>query len=431
MRDKEENLQHTLEAWRRFVDTLDPQVPVRSVILESWHRSHREGIEPDPPSLSLHEVSDDELKRRLKANQLLLAVAVPHLRWLSSALRDIPHVIYLVDKDGIVLSSCGTDQEQMKLLGLLPGYDWSEAAMGTNGAGTAVAANQPVAVIGPEHFSSAFHDCTCTGCPLHTADGTVIGAIDISTSVSDGKPERLILASYLAFNIERELTADTLRKSLTFERMLFEKMTEGIWLEQRQLGREMHDSVCQEITGIRMTVKMLSQCLQEQGSQLASKAAQIARDLKTLEGNFNDIAKGLFPVEGDPKALNSALEQLAAKTSDRFGVSCTTKISRTLHVEDHNTAVHLFRIIQEAVFNAVKHASARSILIIARSSRSGITVEIHDDGVGLKRPLKKQGLGISIMTHRAQLINGKLKMRSPRIGGTVVTCRVKHGKALA
>ena len=76
--------------------------------------------------------------------------------------------------------------------------------MGTNGAGTALVAARPVAVIGPEHFSTAFGNCTCTAAPVRV-DGQVIGAIDVSTSVTDATPDRLTVVAHAAFVIEREL----------------------------------------------------------------------------------------------------------------------------------------------------------------------------------------------------------------------------------
>jgi len=113
-------------------------------------------------------VADDALQRRSEANADLLALAQPHLEWASTALTQVPHVVFLTDRDGIVLHSTGTHPHPGDL-GLVPGHDWSERALGTNGAGTALAANQPVAVVGPEHFNRWLHSCACTAAPVHAA----------------------------------------------------------------------------------------------------------------------------------------------------------------------------------------------------------------------------------------------------------------------
>ncbi len=175
------------------------------MILDSWGRSRAASVDPEPPRFQPSRVGDDDLERRLEADADLLAVARPHLEWVSTTLCQVPHVVHLTDRDGIVLHSTGTDP-QRRDLGLLPGSDWSERTTGTSGAGTALAANQPVAVAGPEHFNRWLHDRACAAAPLHAPDGTLIGAIALSTAVADGNPERLALAASVARQIGQELT---------------------------------------------------------------------------------------------------------------------------------------------------------------------------------------------------------------------------------
>jgi PAS domain S-box-containing protein len=191
--------------WKRFLQGLPPGGCLRLGILDSWDRSRAAGVDPEPPRFQPSRVGDDDLERRLEANADLLAVARPHLEWASTALSQVPHVVYLTDRDGIVLHATGTGPRRRDL-GLLPGYDWSERTTGTSGAGTALAANQPVAVVGAEHFNRWLHDCTCTAAPLHSPDGTLIGAVALSTGVADGNPERLVLAAGVARQIGQELT---------------------------------------------------------------------------------------------------------------------------------------------------------------------------------------------------------------------------------
>jgi PAS domain S-box-containing protein len=190
--------------WKRLADGAPTADFLPKVILESWQRSERVGVNPVASEVVFHRVEDAELRRRLADNAELVAAAKPHLDWLSASLSQIPHVVYLTDSDGIVLYATGT-LESMEGLGLVPGFDWSEGRMGTNGAGTALAANQPVAVVGCHHFMTAFQECTCTAAPIHGSGRRVLGAIDVTTSVADGSPDRLALAAYAAYVIEREV----------------------------------------------------------------------------------------------------------------------------------------------------------------------------------------------------------------------------------
>lgn len=201
-------MDENMTRWKRFIDRLPAVGPLHSVILESWYRSQAAEVEPQTDPVEFRQIPGDDLQRRLAENADWLAIARPHLEWLASALAQVPHVVYLTDRDGIVLHSLG-DPLQIETFRLAPGFDWSERQMGTNGAGTALAADRPVAVVGAQHFIRAFADCTCTGAPIHTPDGAVVGAIDITTSVEDGSPERLALAAHAAYAIEREIAYRT------------------------------------------------------------------------------------------------------------------------------------------------------------------------------------------------------------------------------
>ncbi|HEX5883585.1 MAG TPA: ATP-binding protein [Pyrinomonadaceae bacterium] len=185
-------------------ETLDIKPALRPLIAESWRRSQAAGVVTTAEAVKFYRVDDDDLQRRQQASSDVIKVARPHLNWLSEWLAGTPHIVYLVDQDGIVLFSTG-DYDNADAFGLTPGYDWSERTMGTNGAGTAIAANRPVAVFGPEHISEPFRGFTCMGAPLHDPDGQVCGAIDVSTSAEDAHEERLAVMAYIAFMIDTEL----------------------------------------------------------------------------------------------------------------------------------------------------------------------------------------------------------------------------------
>ncbi|HET8649136.1 MAG TPA: PAS domain S-box protein, partial [Gemmatimonadales bacterium] len=129
-----------------------------------------------------------------------------HLDWLAATYDSVPHATFLVDRDGVVLYSTGSAREALQRL-VPPGADWSEAAMGTNGAGTALVTGRPVTVTGSEHFLTALHGFTCTGAPIRGTNGELLGVVDVSTPVaaSLGAVERLRLVAHTAYAIEQEL----------------------------------------------------------------------------------------------------------------------------------------------------------------------------------------------------------------------------------
>ena len=217
--------------WLEFVNRLPDGSPARPCIIESWARSSSVlDAMRDAPQLSLRRVDEAVLQQRLGRNQALIRAAKPHFEWLTSTYSSLRHVAYLTDHEGVVLYSVG-DSELQRSFGLTPGYDWSESAMGTNGAGTALAENRPVAVIGSEHYLTALADCTCTAAPIHDPAGAVIGAIDFSTSAADGSPERLPLIAHVAYMIERELRYDHELR----EKELYKALSDKLRSQQTEL----------------------------------------------------------------------------------------------------------------------------------------------------------------------------------------------------
>ena len=88
--------------------------------------------------------------------------------------------------------------------------------------------------------------------------------------------------------------------------------------------------------------------------------------------------------------------------------------------------IHLFRIVQEAVHNAIRHGEARAIGIRLTKAKTQIVLEIRDDGVGLPAPgTRKPGMGLRFMAYRAGILGGSLVVRQERTGGTTVECRVR------
>ncbi|MEX5214145.1 MAG: PAS domain-containing protein [Nitrospiraceae bacterium] len=174
------------------------------MILESWARCVEAGIRYEARSRSFRRVNDGELVQRLQQNRELLEGTSPYLPLISTTLGSLKHAVYLVDHQGIALTCCGNAPDLHRRVGLLPGYDWSERAMGTNGAGTALVTDRPIAVIGPEHFMRHLHDCASTASPIHDEAGSVIGALAIVTAATDATPERLNIIMQFASTIEQE-----------------------------------------------------------------------------------------------------------------------------------------------------------------------------------------------------------------------------------
>ncbi|MFW6201820.1 MAG: PAS domain S-box protein [Gemmatimonadota bacterium] len=168
----------------------------------SAERSRRAGI--DPERVRPERITDAELASRRELHRDLTAVSRTHIESISTVLASVPHGVCVSDRDGVLLESAH-NTAHLQELGLVAGYDWSERRAGTNAVGTALVAESPVSVAGPEHVARRFHEVIGTGAPIRDADARVIGAVAVITPLIPGTAERLALAVQAARTIEREL----------------------------------------------------------------------------------------------------------------------------------------------------------------------------------------------------------------------------------
>jgi len=191
------------DVWEKFVRGLPPG-SIPRVIFSSWQRSKQAGVHAEVPTFN--RIGTEKLETLLRSFGDLIQRVSPEL-WRLSALLPQPNAAYLAGPDGTVLYSVSTSPEIIDLYGLAPGFDWSEETMGTNGAGTALATGEPVAVIGCDHYCAAWHDAACMAAPLRDAEGGVVGAIDVTISRDAARPEHLAEVVRSALTIERQLKA--------------------------------------------------------------------------------------------------------------------------------------------------------------------------------------------------------------------------------
>ena len=197
--------------------------------------------------------------------------------------------------------------------------------------------------------------------------------------------------------------------------------------EQQRIGRDLHDGVCQYLAAIGLTASMLKQRLEKQSNSLAQVAGEIVELLQDAASRTRDFARGLSPVDRDEGGLESALEELAASTVRLASVSCTFICPTPVDIRDNASAVHLFRIAQEAVSNALKHGHAKNIVIALEMSEGLCSLRVSDDGTGFDpRFNERKGMGLSIMRYRTRMLGGWFEIQYNYPSGTVVTCAIEY-----
>jgi signal transduction histidine kinase len=234
----------------------------------------------------------------------------------------------------------------------------------------------------------------------------------------------LVVVAGLTFKRQRDFSRAQLELSER-SRQLEQEIISASEREQARIGRDLHDDVCQYLVAIAYTAELLRQDLERESSSKVGTAGEIANLLKDAVVRTRDLARGLSPVDSDQDGLASALEGLAARVSKLMGVSCSLLYPETISVPNNSRAIHLFRIAQEAVSNAVKHGNARSIIIALEESETELSLRISDDGKGfdLEAPAKR-GMGLSTMRYRAEVEGGQLDIEANIPKGTVVTCTI-------
>jgi signal transduction histidine kinase len=199
--------------------------------------------------------------------------------------------------------------------------------------------------------------------------------------------------------------------------------------EQQRIGRDLHDGLGQHLTGISFISETLQDRLASQKSPETALAAKVTTRIREAVTQTRDLAKGLFPVELKAHGIVAALQKLALNTERLYKIACLFNGKTTLRVHQESVSRHLYRIAQEAVFNAVKHSRGKHITIGLDERDGRITLTIKDDGIGIRpNKLRDADMGLHIMKYRANMIDGGLDVRCGPRGGTVVTCVVENAK---
>ena len=204
-------------------------------------------------------------------------------------------------------------------------------------------------------------------------------------------------------------------------RRLQAQLIDAVWEQQRELGQELHDTVGQELTGLAMMSSSLERKLDDRPTE-RERAAELTHYIRQSQSRVRALSKGLFPVDVDAEGLRTALAEFTAAVSHRHEILCLFDGDDNVRVYDNKVATHLFRITQEAVHNAVKHARPEHIVVRLRADPLGLAMYVYDDGRGMVPSNCSPGMGLRIMRYRAAAIGATLTITPNDDGGTLMSC---------
>lgn len=224
--------------------------------------------------------------------------------------------------------------------------------------------------------------------------------------------------------IELTKAHDSLSREIDRRQRLEREVTRIADEEKRRLGLEIHDGVCQRITGAILRSGALARRIDRGQSPTADEIAALSSLLEEAIDEAHGVARGLCPLDSSPNAIEAALRTLARSTHRLSDVSCRFIANGDIRIPDPVTAQHLYRIAQEAVSNAVRHARASRIDVELHGNENGIRLQVADDGDGLPTALPTAGMGLNTMACRANLLAGEFSLTPAPGGGTCVRCIV-------
>jgi signal transduction histidine kinase len=195
--------------------------------------------------------------------------------------------------------------------------------------------------------------------------------------------------------------------------------------EQRRIGHDLHDGLCQHWTATAMAGEVLSEKLAAKSLPEATDAQEIVKLVQNGITLTRNVAHGIAPPEMESEGLVTALRELAANISKMFKITCTFECESSPPIQDATVATHLYRIAQEAINNAIRHGQPKQIVMSLSNRKERVALTIEDDGSGLPDDWQtNQGLGTRIMAHRAAMIGGTFSIEPNPTGGTFVKCSI-------
>ncbi len=201
----------------------------------------------------------------------------------------------------------------------------------------------------------------------------------------------------------------------------------------QRIGQDIHDDLCQHLAGIAMLATVLRGDLAEVDGGAVSSIDRIGNLLADSIARAKQIARGLFPTGLEEHGLSAAIEEMVAVARQRFHAAIDFRSSPDFSLPDTDRALHVYRIVQEALSNALKHSGSDRVEVrlyrellpqgSADESRAVLVAEVTDYGIGLSDSGPHQGMGLRIMRYRAEKagVDLRIDFLEP---GTRVSCRL-------
>jgi PAS domain S-box-containing protein len=255
----------------------------------------------------------------------------------------------------------------------------------------------------------------------NTGDRKIIG---IGREVTGQRKDGTMFPMYLAVsevnaNDERLFTG--IVRDITEQRRLEQEVLRISEHERRRIGQDLHDGLGQMLTGISLINKSIASTLKDQNHDLAEESDEITKLIREADEYARNLSRTLIPVELESNGLKAAIRRMADNAEKLFNIKCTLTDFVDINFDDPTSLSHLYRIVQEATSNAVKHGNASKVVIKMEVNLDKLVLSIEDNGKGFSPDWEKEkGLGVRIMQFRSNLIGANLRIQESELGGAAI-----------
>jgi PAS domain S-box-containing protein len=197
--------------------------------------------------------------------------------------------------------------------------------------------------------------------------------------------------------------------------------------EQRRIGQDLHDDLCSQLSGIGCLTKVLEQQLRSKNQEEADLLRKVTEMVAQAGVRTREIAKGLVPTVLETQGLSGAIDELVSRQRDVYGVACVAQLSNDSRLDDlpSHVSIQLYRIVQEALANSIKHSDCEEIEVRLEFSDGRLDLSIRDDGKGMKPDDDSSGMGLFTMRRRAEIIGAEFDLHGSPGDGTRIRCSLR------
>jgi signal transduction histidine kinase len=198
----------------------------------------------------------------------------------------------------------------------------------------------------------------------------------------------------------------------------------------RHISRELHDEFGQILTAVGSMLTRARNHTPE-GSPLRTELREVCEIAQGTLDRVRSLSQALHPVMLDESGLEATLDWYLPVVERQSGIHISYEKSGEPFRVDGNAAIHVYRVLQEALNNVTRHSGAKEAWVRLRFLPEALEVEVEDHGAGFKVQKATQGIGLVAMRERAELLASRIEFTSPSQGGVLVRLRVPREELIA